>query len=185
MNSEQLKIEPLDRDNIDAALKLVNTEFPPEEQGSEVADSGFIASLDPEKNKDWLEMAEIRKDIRYWVAEVYDKVVGTTGLYSYDRPDEKDAAWIGWTAVDPEVRGKGIGSALYEKVIAEAIAAGKKYLRVYVSDYPAELEANRKYEKLGFKVIKREPYSYRGRDDLELRTWELDLQEYASKHKSK
>ncbi len=91
---------------------------------------------------------------RYWVAFNDNKVIGLSGYY-FD-PTETDAVWAGWTAVD---RSLGMLSAkaangLIAKVVYEARKTGREYLRLYTSDLPEEVMANKVYDKLGFKVYK-------------------------------
>lgn len=92
---------------------------------------------------------------RYWVALNGDKVIGLSGYY-FD-PNETDAVWAGWTAVE---RSLGMLSAkaangLIAKVVYEARKTGRKYIRLFTCDLPEEIMANKIYDKLGFAVYKR------------------------------
>ena len=82
-------------------------------------------------------------------------MIGLSGYY-FD-PNEPDAVWAGWTAVD---RNLGILSAkaangLIAKVVYEAKKTGRKYLRLYTTELPEEIMANKIFDKLGFKLYKK------------------------------
>lgn len=92
---------------------------------------------------------------RYWIALSENRVIGLSGYY-FD-PNEPDAVWAGWTAVD---RNLGILSAkaangLIAKVVYEAKKTGRKYLRLYTTELPEEIMANKIFDKLGFKLYKK------------------------------
>ncbi len=92
---------------------------------------------------------------RYWIALSENRVIGLSGYY-FD-PNEPDAVWAGWTAVD---RNLGILSAkaangLIAKVVYEAKKTGREYLRLYTTELPEEVMANKIFDKLGFKVYKK------------------------------
>jgi len=77
-------------------------------------------------------------------------VLGTTGLYRYNR-DADEAVWIAWFCVDPAVRGCGIGQALLDHTVSVAQVAGFSRVRLYTSTDPREADAQRLYEKNGFR----------------------------------
>src|SRR5690348_2237390 len=75
------------------------------------------------------------------VAEVDSRVVGTAATIPY----EDKFAWIGMVLVDPEYRGRGIGTRLLEKAIA--------YLdetKIPTMKLDATPQGRPLYEKLGF-----------------------------------
>ena len=86
---------------------------------------------------------------RYYVAEVDGKVAGCL-LLTTEWSDWRDG-WFWWIQsvfVDPGQRGKGVYSALHERVRAEALAAGDVVgLRLYVEK--GNVRAQRTYHKLG------------------------------------
>ncbi len=89
---------------------------------------------------------------RYWVAiDSQTGVVGVTGLYQTPK-DKQDAYWLGWTCVDPQTRGQGVGKQLIDFAIAEAKSSGITYLRLYTSDLPDYAIAVKLYERRGFEL---------------------------------
>lgn len=149
-------IKPLSHETLEQAISLVDHIFPYQKDVMyENAKIVFSASL--EKNnpsyKSLLEQMQIT-EANYWVAidESSGKVVGTTGLYSYT-DDEAEAYWLGYTCVDPDFRGQGIGSKLVNFAIEKARSAGKKFLRLYTSNFPNQAVALILYEKLGWRII--------------------------------
>ena len=92
--------------------------------------------------------------LKAWVAiDIDEKIVGTTGVY-FTRKDRHEAVWMNWYCVDPDKRGQGIGKALIEYAIERAREYGKKYFRLYTSDFHLEADAQIVYEKYGFKIIR-------------------------------
>ena len=77
-----------------------------------------------------------------FAAEVEGKVVGTAATIVY----EQRFAWIGMVLVDPEFRGRGIGTRLLERTIEhlDAIGIGTMKLDATPAGRPI-------YQKLGFK----------------------------------
>jgi len=76
-----------------------------------------------------------------FVAEAQGTVVGTAATMVY----EQRFAWIGMVLVDPEVRGRGIGTRLLERAIEHLDARG-----VPTSKLDATPQGRPLYEKLGF-----------------------------------
>jgi len=109
------------------------------------------AALEPEKHK------KLLKDFgnnyyKVWVALDGGKVIGVTGLYA-TKWDIEEAYWLAWFAVSKKDRGKGVGRKLLEFCIDKAKRDGKKYLRLYTSDGDVEKDAQRLYEKHGFRIV--------------------------------
>lgn len=136
--NRKIKIEPLSKDNLEAACKLANRVFSTEEEPPSVA---FQESLNPP-----------RSDLRYWVAvNSSGEVVGTVGLY-YEEADEDRVYWLSWFCVKPEARNRGIGSQLLQFAINKTRKEGRKILKLYTSTDPNEFASHRLYEKYGFKL---------------------------------
>ncbi len=76
-----------------------------------------------------------------FVAEVDGKVVGTATTITY----ENRFAWIGMVLVDPEFRGRGIGTRLLERTIEFLDEAGIATLKLDATPQGKPI-----YEKLGF-----------------------------------
>lgn len=148
-------IEPLTFKYLLPALKVVDSVFPRREQGRELADFAFTASILPLGRliTKWMGYPMVM----YWIARDprTEQIYGTVGLYA--RADDPEAYWGGWMCVDPRQRGRAIGKKLYESAISEAKRRGDRpYFRFYTSTDPNEARAQEMYEKSGFKVYKEE-----------------------------
>lgn len=156
-----MHIEPLSYQTLDAAIKLVNQVFPyqiyqifPLHALWEKARFSFPLSL--RKNsivtKIIFSLVGVA-EVRYWLAvdQVSSKVIGTTGLYSFKK-DKNEVDWLDWTCVAPEFRGQGIGGKLVDFAIEKARSEGKKFLRLYTSNYPNQATAQILYTKRGFRM---------------------------------
>jgi len=173
-----IKIEALTQRTLKEAVDLVNIVFP--DQGEEPANIGFPASLNPEKYKDFLSKTQILlskiqiPELRYWVAiDDSGRVVGTIGLYCYEK-DKEEAYWLGWFCVDPATRKQGVGTRLLRFCIEKTKKQGKKFLRLWTTTDPNELDAHRLYEKYGFKLVREEQF---GDTALKKLYYELKLEE--------
>lgn len=83
------------------------------------------------------------------VAQYGDEVVGFVAV----RLDgETHVGEIGLNAVDPAQAGKGIGTAMYEFVVACMKQAGMKVATVGTGADPSHAPARRAYRKAGFDV---------------------------------
>ncbi len=76
-----------------------------------------------------------------FAAEVEGKVVGTAATMVY----EQRFAWIGMVLVDPEFRGRGIGTRLLEKTIEHLDAIGIATMKLDATPAGRPI-----YQKLGF-----------------------------------
>jgi len=90
-------------------------------------------------------------DARFWLASERETVLGIVGLYEH-RSNRHEALWLGWFAVAPEARGKGVGGRLLRHAINEARASGRRSLRLYTSTDPNEEAAQAVYERHGFRI---------------------------------
>lgn len=147
-------IEPLSYETLDKAINLVNQVFP-KQNLFENATLAFRFSLNKSSIISQIAFSIVGiTEVRYWVA-VDDKskeVIGTTGLYCYKK-DQNEAYWLGWTCVDPNARGQGIGGKLVDFYIQKARAEGKKFLRLYTSTHPNQATAQILYEHRGLRLI--------------------------------
>lgn len=84
------------------------------------------------------------------------ELVGTLALAVFPVLTGK-RAWIEDVVVLPEVRGRGVATALVEEALRRAARAGCR--TVDLTSRPSRIEANRLYEKLGFQ--RRETNVYR------------------------
>lgn len=98
----------------------------------------------------------------FWVAEDAEGIRGCAGLETFDPVPGPEGALVPGEGlprlggsdcgllrlyVHPLARGRGIGSALFERVIAEALARGRRRMEIW-SDKRL-LDAHRLYEKRG------------------------------------
>lgn len=83
-----------------------------------------------------------------WIAEVADGHLAgfLVGFHSPDRPDE---AYCHMVATSPNLRGRGIGRALYERFFADAREAGRG--RVVAVTWPANRGSLAFHQALGFE----------------------------------
>jgi len=163
-----MKIKPLSKSNIKGAVKLLQRVFNPHPKDFDYPGKWFSASLDSKskKSKEIYQSFNVSY-LKYYVAidEKFSKVIGTTGIYEFWK-DKKEASWLAWFCVDPEYRGKGIGSKLLAYIIKKAKKRKKKFLRLYTSPNPAEEKAQILYKNRGFKEFKREKVS--GKDKFRI-----------------
>lgn len=125
-------IEQLSKERIPEAKALVDLVFPHQNPG-ERASFPMISGEAKLHQRLLFAIPGIRL-LDFWVAiSPDDEVHGIVGLYSM-RKDRSDALWLGWFAVHPEARGKGLGGTLLRKAIEEARERDVKYLRLYTSD---------------------------------------------------
>ncbi len=82
------------------------------------------------------------------------RVRGLVGLYSKVR-DAREARWVSWFCVDPEVRGQGRGKALLDFVIDQARRGGFAFLRLHTSTVKVMEKAQVLYKSRGFREIDR------------------------------
>lgn len=89
---------------------------------------------------------------RYWAAvNSQADVLGITGLYT--RSGNSETYWLGWTCVNPEARGQGIGAKLVDFAVSQAKNSGANYLKLYTSDLPDYAIARQLYERRGFELV--------------------------------
>ena len=86
----------------------------------------------------------------FFVAESAGRVVGFVGVRLNMGPDRVTAE-IGNNAVDPVVRGRGIGPGLYEHAMAYFREHGQTHVMVVTGLDDAHAPARRAYEKVGLK----------------------------------
>ena len=154
-----MKIAPLTKENLKAAIEMAHGVFPLDAKGKNPPEKGFRKSLSlDDDEKSWYGITKGRELSRltYWVLldDDTDIVVGVTGLYTFsDAPDE---AWLGWFCIDPEARGKGFGRKLLEWTMSKAKEEGYSIFRLYTSTDPNESLAQKLYESLGLYVTEEE-----------------------------
>jgi ribosomal protein S18 acetylase RimI-like enzyme len=91
-----------------------------------------------------------------FIARVDGKIVGSLTLATFRIPTGL-RAWIEDVVVDSSARGHGVGEALNQAALAEALARGA--VTVDLTSRPSREAANRLYQKLGF--VQRDTNVYR------------------------
>lgn len=167
-----MQIVPLVTETLDQAVRLVTTVFPPEYEEESSTDE-LQASLDPATHREFLVRSGITT-VRYWTAMRGKKLVGIIGLYTCEK-DEQEADWLGWFCVAESSRKRGIGTKLLLFAIELAKRRGKLFLRLYTTDDADELDAHRLYERYGFKVFRKKPWTAFPELGLTEIFYELDL----------
>ena len=84
-----------------------------------------------------------------WLAETDDGALAGF-LIGFMSPDHDDLAYCHFVATNPNLRGRGLGRALYERFFADARAAGRT--RVKAITWPANRLSLAFHRALGFEV---------------------------------
>lgn len=92
-----------------------------------------------------------------FVARVDGKIEGALALGIYRIPTGV-RAWIEDVVVSPEARGRGVGQALVERALMQALEAGAA--SVELTSRPEREAANRLYQRLGFEARRTNVYHY-------------------------
>ena len=93
-----------------------------------------------------------------------DAVVGCASLVHNDMDTREELSpWLASVFVDPEYRGKGLGSALVERIVKEANESKVKELYLYTTDRESL------YSRLGWQVLNREEFHGEGVVVMKLR----------------
>lgn len=93
----------------------------------------------------WSELAQVES--RYYrVALDGEDVVGYAGLCTYD-----DQSWVQNIAVRPDQHGQGIGAALLDDLLTEAVRRGSKQVALEVR--ADNVTAQRLYARRGFEAV--------------------------------
>ena len=129
-----MKLELLNDDNIDIAIKIQRDIFPLENGSEDLKEA--LANICPPHQ--FLQ--------RYWLAKDNDKYVGICGLYAYNSAP-KDA-WLGWFGVVEDERRKGFGTQILSNTMQIARDMGFDTLRLYTDEEENDI-AIKLYEKIG------------------------------------
>ena len=95
------------------------------------------------------------RNVTTFVAEREGRVIGyATAQIAKDKPS--DTGTVGYNAVDPDHRGRGVGTALIRHVVAFLEEKGARVLTVVTLEIDEPVR--RIYERLGFKELTRLVY---------------------------
>lgn len=84
-----------------------------------------------------------------WVVVVRERMVG---FFTYALDPERRIGTILNNAVDPAAQSQGLGTLMYERVLALFREAGMEYARVHTGLDEGHAPARRAYEKAGFDL---------------------------------
>ena len=112
-----------------------------------------------EDDRAWFERAYEKMQARqliFLVAEVAGHAVGNCQVERVGPSEASEDAHVGdlGILVGKEMRGKGVGTALLERALAEASSV---FEVVYLSVFSENTGAQRLYERFGFEVCGRQP----------------------------
>jgi ribosomal protein S18 acetylase RimI-like enzyme len=142
-------LAPLTPATLEATVALCERVFP---WNQPEAAEALRASLAPHRHPaELLDRAAF--DRTCWVATLEGAVAGTINLYR-KLDDWREALHLGWFAVAPEARRRGIGTTLLRHAVTEAEASGVPFLRLETSDSGDERFAQPLYEAFGFAVVR-------------------------------
>lgn len=85
-----------------------------------------------------------------FVTDVDGRVVGFCTM----RLRDNGVGEIGNNAIDPQVQGRGLGTAQYEECLRRMREAGMVYATVHTGLDPSHAPARRAYEKVGFEQVR-------------------------------
>lgn len=125
-----LKLELINKDNIDFAIKIENKIFPLYN-----AKNNYILSL--------------KKDSKchYYLVYDNDTCVGITGIYAYEK--DYDNAWIGFFGIIEKYREKGYGKEVLKLTEDYARNMNYKFMRLFTDKIDNDLAINF-YKKYGY-----------------------------------
>jgi len=108
-----------------------------------------MRSVSPPESKHALDLDGLRKpEITFWTAWRNGRLAGCCALKQLDEAHGE----VKSMRVAKDLRGKGIGSALVDHVIAEARARGYAFLSLETGAMPFFIPAHRVYLRHGFKI---------------------------------
>jgi ribosomal protein S18 acetylase RimI-like enzyme len=111
-------------------------------------------------------LADPTGDYRVLVAELADGV-RVAGYVCYGPTPMTEGTFdLYWIATHSAARGRGVGSALIERMEVELRAAGARLVRVETSHQELYGAAHRFYVRHGYPVVARLPDFYKPGDDL-------------------
>ncbi|MDA8015813.1 MAG: bifunctional helix-turn-helix transcriptional regulator/GNAT family N-acetyltransferase [Thermoanaerobaculia bacterium] len=134
------------------------------EQGFDQIFEGVVASILGRFGQDHDPHRE-----RMWIAEIGGRTMGTIALV---REDDRTAR-LRLFLVEPQARGRGVGTLLIEELLRFAGVAG--YERIVLSTVSRLEGARRLYERYGFQLAHRSAATRRWSQDVVDEEWRLDL----------
>jgi len=115
-----------------------------------------LSSSAPPLSVDRLRELILSRSVHLYIAREDQEVLGMLSLVLFPIPTGM-RAWVEDVVVDEKARGKGIGKALSEHALKEALRLGA--MTVDLTSRPSRVAANLLYQRVGF--TKRETNVYR------------------------
>lgn len=147
----KITFEPLSDELLKEAIKVANSVFLNDVNREENPELSYRAGLHPEKHKEDIERFKF-KSLQHWAAVTKKKIVGVTGLYRL-LDDPADRVWLDWYCISPKKRKHGYGHAVLDFTINEAKEQGYEKMRLWTTDDPNEVAAQKLYESYEFNII--------------------------------
>lgn len=143
MTPDELPLSPLEKEDFQAAVRLVSSAMNAEEGAW--AEKTLSRHFQCRKHG----IADGRD---YFVLKDGAAVMGLMGLHHYAwGPPEN--VWLAWFAVHPDAQGRGLGASLLAAIEAMALNRGYNKLLVETYDHPNFGRARTFYEKMGFRRV--------------------------------
>ena len=108
-----------------------------------------------------------------WIVELDGRHAGSIAVTD----DGDGIATVRWVALDPELRGQGLGRVLVGEAVEAARRAGYRLLKL--ETFSELTAAARLYREHGVAVVSAEVGPRWGRDEITYQRYELDLQRRA------
>ena len=115
-----------------------------------------LSSSAPPLNLECLKEIIQSSSVHLYIAREEQEVLGMLSLVLFTIPTGM-RAWVEDVVVDEKARGKGVGKALSEHALREALRLGA--MTVDLTSRPSRIAANQLYQRVGF--TKRETNVYR------------------------
>lgn len=144
---KKFKLVKINKDNVDLETDFQLSIFP-----EECGYGCYLLSI--KLNTDYFS---------YYLAYDNKKLIGITGIYSFEKVQETNSLWLGWFGISPIYRGKGYGKALLEQTINLVKKYAKKderikYFRLYTSSRDNPIACRMYREVMDFE----EKYEFHG-----------------------
>lgn len=160
----EVRIEPYTAHHLNAVIQLSLRAWAPVFESIQNAmDADLYQAFYPDhwrvSQQQAIEEVCAAEDTHVWVAKVFDQAAIedaglTVGFIAVKLHLEDKMGEIYMIAVDPDVQGQGIGTALIEFAIAWMKEAGMSIAMVETGGDPGHAPARRTYEKAGFGLWK-------------------------------
>ena len=150
--------------DLGAIIALHGRLIPPE-YGLDSTHEGYIAaSVAEHATRGWPGERESA-----WIVERDGELVGNIALTD----DGEGRGGLRWFALEPSLRGRGLGRWLVGEVVAEARAHG--YRELYLETFSDLRAAGHLYREYGFRIVHEETGPRWGREQVTYQHYELEL----------